>query len=122
MRASFNIRNSTVAKRAFGGFSYFDSVLKLTTAPARKRGRRAPLGDRMRPAQNEVGRMLGLCGRVNQKFSIVAKFLEPSGNVRGLIRDDCVRDSGFGAKVGCSHLGYEFFFGIDGGPESGGFP
>jgi hypothetical protein len=47
--------------------------------------------------------------------------LQSASHVCGLIRDDCVRDSGFGAKVGCSHLGCELFFGIDGGPESGGF-
>jgi hypothetical protein len=73
---------------------------------------RAPreLGDGVRSGEDEVSRMLGLGGSMDQKFSIVAKFLEPSGDVRGLIRDDRVRDSGFGAKVGCSHLRYEFFF------------
>jgi hypothetical protein len=32
--------------------------------------------------------MLGLGGSMDQKFSIVAKFFEPTGHVHGLIRDD----------------------------------
>src|SRR5260370_33358400 len=31
-------------------------------------------------------------------------FLQPAGHVRGLIRNDCARDSGLGAKVSASHF------------------
>ncbi len=64
--------------------------------------------------------MLGLCGGVDQKFAIIAKFLEPSGNVCGLIRNDCARDSGFGAQVSGSHFRTKLLFGVDAGTERSG--
>jgi hypothetical protein len=56
------------------------------------------------------------CG-LDENFAIVAKFLEPSGNVGGLIRDDCVRDFGFGTKVSASHLRDQFLFRVRRGAE-----
>ena len=79
------------------------------------------LPDWVRSGEDEVRRVLRLGGGVNQKFAIVAKLLEPSGDVRGLILDNRVRDSGFRAKISGSHLRYQFFFGVDGGTERRGF-
>jgi hypothetical protein len=68
------------------------------------------LRDWVRSGEDEVCRVLRLGCGLDEKFAIVAKFLEPSGNVGGLIRDDCVRDSGFGTKVSASHLHDQFLF------------
>lgn len=68
-------------------------------------------------ADDVIRRALCLGRRVDQKLAIIAKLLQPSGDVRGLILHDCVRDSGFGAKIVCSHLGDEFFFRVNGGTE-----
>ena len=66
---------------------------------------RGALGDWVRSGEDEVCRVLRLSGGMDQKFAIVAKFLEPSGDVRGLIGDHRIGDSGFGAKVGGAHFG-----------------
>jgi len=52
-----------------------------------------------------IDRALCLCGGVNQKLAIIAKLVQPAGKIGGLIGDDRVRDSGFGAKESRSHLG-----------------
>lgn len=45
-------------------------------ALAQSSERRTLLRDRVRSGEDEIGRVLGLCGGVNQKFAIVAKFPE----------------------------------------------
>ena len=65
-------------------------------APERKLGRRARLIGAS-TVENEIDRMLCLGCGVNQKFMIIAKLLQPAGDVGGLILDNRVRDSGFGA-------------------------
>ena len=90
----------------------------------RPREARAPGGvlrDWVRSGEDEVSRVLRLGCGVHEKFAIVAKFPEPSGKVRGLIGDHLIGDSGFGAKISRSHFRDQFFSGIDGGPERGGF-
>jgi len=68
---------------------------------AKKRGHRvvnpAPARDvwpthlfRVLHVQYEVGCLLRLCGSVNQKLEIVAKLLQPAGDVGGLIMNDRV--------------------------------
>src|SRR6266851_5901281 len=59
---------------------------------------------RARTVENEIGGLLCLGGCVDQKLAIVAKLLQPAGDIRGLIGDDRVRDSGFSAKIGCSEF------------------
>ena len=58
----------------------------------RPRLARAPreLGDWVRSGEDEVSRMLGLGGSMDQKFAIVTKFLEPAGDIAGLITNDRV--------------------------------
>jgi hypothetical protein len=52
----------------------------------------------------KVCRLLRLGGRVEQEFAIIAKFLEPSGNLRGLIGDHWGGDSSFGANISRSQV------------------
>jgi hypothetical protein len=89
-----------------------EAIIPQSTATAVRRNQRA------RAARGRAARSLLVAGAVediirralclgrsmNQKLAIVAKLLQPAGHVGRLIRDHCVGDSGFGAKVGCSHL------------------
>jgi len=54
--------------------------------------------------------VLRLGRSMNEKFAIVAEFLQPAGDVRGLILDDCGCNASFRAKVGGSHFRAQFFF------------
>lgn len=52
----------------------------------------------------EVDGLLRLRGSLNQKLVVIMKLLQPASNVRGLILDDRVRDSSFGANVSGAHF------------------
>ncbi len=60
-----------------------------TTAPERKLGRRAQPSRRI-AIEYVIDRMLCLGCGVDQKLAIIAKLLQPAGNVSGLIADDRV--------------------------------
>ena len=49
--------------------------------------------------ENVIRGALRLGGGMNHELSIVAKLLQPAGDVCGLILDNRRRDSGFGAKI-----------------------
>jgi hypothetical protein len=58
---------------------------------ARASSGRRSFSDRVRDAKDVISGVLRLGRRADQKFPIIAKLLEPTGNVCGLIRDDCAR-------------------------------
>jgi hypothetical protein len=70
--------------------SMLNGELKHWRARARARARRKILFHARFPTQNEVSRALCLGGGVNQKLAIIAKLLEPAGQVCGLILKDGV--------------------------------
>jgi len=51
------------------------------------RGRRGISGD-AGSAKDVIGRVLRLCGSMNEKLAIIAKLLQPAGNICSLIRND----------------------------------
>ncbi len=71
--------------------------------------------------ENIIRRALRLGRRVNQKSAIIAKLLQPTIEVGGLILEDRVGDSGFGAKISRSHFGNEFLSTVRLRAERGGF-
>jgi hypothetical protein len=78
--------NASTRSYAWNGFT--DGIRKLNDKGARaKRGRRDS-SVRLLPVQNVVSGTLCLGSGVNQKLAIIAKLLEPTGHVRGLILKD----------------------------------
>jgi len=80
-----------------------DAGTKRTAAPARSAGAAGSLlvaG----AIEDIVCGALCLGRRIDQKSGFIAKLLEPACAIRGLITNDRVRDSGFGAKIGCSEF------------------
>jgi hypothetical protein len=64
--------------------------------------------------------MLCLGCSENHKPAVISKSPEPAGDVSGLVLDDRVGNSGFGAKVSASHFRDQFFLAINGGAKLGG--
>jgi hypothetical protein len=64
--------------------------------------------------QNEIGRALCLCSSLNHQLAIVAKLLQPSGNIRRLITNHRRRDSGFRTQKRRAQLANEFFTAVYG--------
>jgi hypothetical protein len=52
------------------------------------------------PPENVIRGALRLGGGMYDELAIIAKLLQPSGDVRGLILENRRRDSRFGAQIG----------------------
>ena len=67
---------------------------------------------RRNSAKNVIRGALRVACGVNHKAPIIAKLLQPAGDVRDLIVDDRRRYSRLGTKVSCSHFGDELLTAI----------